>query len=140
MTKKFLLLFTFCILAFSFEADAKKYPVLRFEKTTIDFGELDPDNPVVTCVFKFTNVGKGKLIINQADTNCGCTVADFTKEPVSPGGTGTITVKYDGTGNRPGRIKKAIRIYSNSKDGKTLIFIQGELKSLPREHKSKQAG
>ena len=137
MTKKLLLITTFLVLMFGMEANAKKFPVLRFEKTTIDFGDLDPDNPVATCVFKFTNVGKSKLIINQVKTSCGCTTADYTKDPISPGGTGYITVKYDGTGNRPGRIVKGIQVFSNAKDGMAGIFIRGELKSLPREHKNR---
>ncbi len=137
MTKKILLILSLLCLMFGIEANAKKFPVLKFEKTTIDFGELNPDDPQVTCVFKFTNVGKSKLIINQVKTSCGCTTADYTKDPISPGGTGYITVKYDGTGNRPGRIMKGIQVFSNAKEGMSRIFIRGELKSLPREQKHK---
>jgi len=137
MTKKILLILSLLCLMFGIEANAKKFPVLKFEKTTIDFGELNPDDPQVTCVFKFTNVGKSKLIINQVKTSCGCTTADYTKDPISPGGTGYITVKYDGTGNRPGRIMKGIQVFSNAKEGMSRIFIRGELKSLRREQKHK---
>lgn len=137
MTKKTLLILSLLCLMFGIQANAKKFPVLKFEKTTIDFGELNPDDPQVTCVFKFTNVGKSKLIINQVKTSCGCTTADYTKDPISPGGTGYITVKYDGTGNRPGRIMKGIQVFSNAKEGMSRIFIRGELKSLPREQKHK---
>ena len=137
MTKKILLILSLLCLMFGIEANAKKFPVLKFEKTTIDFGELNPDDPQVTCLFKFTNVGKSKLIINQVKTSCGCTTADYTKDPISPGGTGYITVKYDGTGNRPGRIMKGIQVFSNAKEGMSRIFIRGELKSLPREQKHK---
>ena len=137
MTKKIVLILSLLCLMFGIEANAKKFPVLKFEKTTIDFGELNPDDPQVTCVFKFTNVGKSKLIINQVKTSCGCTTADYTKDPISPGGTGYITVKYDGTGNRPGRIMKGIQVFSNAKEGMSRIFIRGELKSLPREQKHK---
>ena len=56
------------LLAMAQEADAKKYPELKFEKTTIDFGTFSQDNPVQKCVFKFTNVGKEKLIINYVHT------------------------------------------------------------------------
>lgn len=137
MTKKTLLVFSLLCFMFCIESSAKKFPVLKFEQTTIDFGELDPDNPQVTCVFKFTNVGKSKLIINQVKTTCGCTTADYTKDPISPGATGFITVKYDGTATRPGRIMKTIQIYSNAKEGMSRVFIRGELKSLPREQKHK---
>jgi len=137
MTKKTLLILSLLCFMFTIDASAKKFPVLKFEKTTIEFGELDPDNPVVTCVFKFTNVGKAKLIINQVKTTCGCTTADYTKDPISPGATGFITVKYDGTATRPGRIMKTIQIYSNAKESMSRIFIRGELKSLPKEQKHK---
>lgn len=121
------------LLAMAQEADAKKYPELKFEKTTIDFGTFSQDTPVQKCTFKFTNVGKEKLIINYVHTACGCTVADYPKDPISPGASGEIRVTYDGTGKMPGKFKKYVQIFSNCKDEMCRVFIQGDMTAMPKE-------
>lgn len=115
---------------FTMSVSAKKYPVIKFEKTTIDIGVFSEDNPIQTCVFKFTNVGKAKLVVNYVSTSCGCTVAEYPKDYISPGGTGEIKVTYDGTGKLPGKMKKHILIYTNCKDDIARIFIQGEMSAV----------
>ena len=47
--------------------------------------------------------------------SCGCTVPDYTKEPILPGKTGTIKVTYNGTGKYPGHFKKSITLRTNAK-------------------------
>lgn len=126
--KLFSLLLALC---FTLGMSAKKYPVIKFEQTTYDFGTFSMDEPVQKCVFKFTNTGKAKLIINYVHASCGCTVAEFTKDPIAPGGTGVITVTYDGTGKMPGKFKKNIQVFSNCKSDISRIFIQGEMTDVP---------
>jgi hypothetical protein len=110
---------------------AKKFPEIKFEKTAIDLGTFSMDNPVQKCIFKFTNVGKAKLVINQVHTSCGCTVADYPKDFISPGASGEITITYNGTGKMPGRFKKGIQIYTNSKNEMSRVFIMGEMSDIP---------
>lgn len=106
---------------------AKKYPEITFEKTTIDFGLFSQDQTLHSCVFKFTNTGKAKLVINYVGTSCGCTVADYPKDYISPGGTGEIRVTYDSKGKLPGKFRKTIQIYTNCKDDLTRLYIIGEM-------------
>lgn len=110
---------------------AKKYPQIKFEKTTINLGSFCMDDPVQKCVFKFTNTGKAKLVINYVHTSCGCTVADYTKDFIAPGGTGVITVTYDGKGKMPAKFKKSIQVFSNCKDDMTRLYITGEMTDVP---------
>ena len=114
-------------------ASAKKYPEIKFEKTTIDFGVFSQDDPVQKCVFKFTNTGKGKLVINYVHASCGCTVAEFPKDFISPGASGEIVVTYNGTGRMPGRFKKHVQVFTNCKNDLTRIFIQGEMSALKKD-------
>ena len=109
----------------------KKYPVIQFDKTTIDLGTFSSDTPVQTCTFKFRNVGDAKLVINYVHTSCGCTVADFPKDYISPGGSGVITVTYDATGKMPGKFRKAIQVFTNCKDDYMRIFVQGNMTTPP---------
>lgn len=122
----FIMTFMLCI-----GVSAKKYPQIKFEKTTINLGSFCMDDPVQKCVFTFTNTGKAKLVINYVHTSCGCTVADYTKDFIAPGGTGKITVTYDGKGKMPAKFKKSIQVFSNCKDDMTRIYIIGEMTDVP---------
>lgn len=116
-----------CVCALS----AKKYPEIKFEKTTIELGTFSMDEPVQKCVFKFTNTGKAKLVINQVRPSCGCTVAEYPKDFISPGGTGEIIVTYNGAGKMPGRFKKTINVVTNCKNELARIAIAGTMSDVP---------
>ena len=90
--KKYLLITLMLVCAFTY-ANAQKQADIKFDKTTMDLGKFPESNPVQKCTFTFTNTGNAPLIINQAIASCGCTVPEYTKEPVAPGKTGTTTVR-----------------------------------------------
>lgn len=138
MKKKvnFLVLLALCLFAVSVQA--KKLPQIRFEKTTIDLGKFSMDNPVQKCVFKFTNTGKAKLVINAVHASCGCTVAEYPKDFIAPGATGEITVTYNGTGKMPGYFKKNVQIFTNCDPDMVRIFIQGDMTDVPVSKKTKK--
>lgn len=122
------------LLAFTFTVvSAKKYPVIKFEKTVIDFGTFSQDEPVQKAIFKFTNVGDSKLVINYVHTSCGCTVAEYTKDFISPGGTGQIVVTYNGSGKMPGEFKRYVQVFTNCKDELSRIFIKGYMSATKKE-------
>lgn len=106
---------------------AKKYPEIKFETTSIDLGTFSMDDAVRKCVFKFTNVGKAKLVINYVHPSCGCTVAEYTKDFIAPGASGEITVTYNGKGKMPAKFKKSIQVFTNCKDDMSRIYIYGEM-------------
>jgi hypothetical protein len=128
---KKLITFTIISMLICLYAEAKKYPEIKFEKTTIDVGTFSQDEPEQKAVFKFTNVGKAKLVINYVHTSCGCTVAEYPKDFISPGGTGEIIVTYNGEGKLPGKFKKHIQIFTNCKDDLSRVFIQGYMSAVP---------
>jgi len=116
----------------------KKHAQIKYEQTTIDVGTFSQDDPVQKCTFKFYNVGDAKLYINYVHTSCGCTVADFPKDPISPGGSGEITVTYNGTNKMPGKFKKTIQVFSNCKDELSRVYILGNMSALTKEELAKQ--
>ena len=132
------LLLFIAMIALSLGVQAKKYPQIKFEKTTIDFGTFSMDNPIQKCVFKFTNVGNAKLVITQVHASCGCTVAEYPKDFIAPGASGEIKVTYDGSNKMPARFKKSIQIFTNSKEEMTRLFISGDMTDVPVSKKSKQ--
>ncbi len=100
---------------------------IKFDKTTHDFGKFSEAQPSQECTFKFTNTGDAPLVINQAVASCGCTVPNYTKEPVAPGKTGQIKVTYNGKGKFPGHFKKSITIRTNGKPEMTRLYIEGTM-------------
>lgn len=130
---KRLSLFFLMTLFFMVGVQAKKYPKIKFEKTTVDFGDFSEADGPQTCTFIFANVGDAPLVINYVYTSCGCTVAEYSKDAISPGGKGSVTVTYNGKGKQPGRFKKSIQVFSNCKEDLARVFIQGNMVSLPRE-------
>ena len=100
---------------------------IKFDKLTNDFGTFSESSPVVTCTFTFTNVGNQPLVVNQAVASCGCTVPEYTKDPVKPGEKGEIKVTYNGTGKFPGHFKKSITVRTNGKVEMTRLYIEGPM-------------
>src|SRR4051812_13816053 len=57
-------------------------------------------------IFRFKNTGAKPLIIISAQPGCGCTVADYPKEPIAPGADGVITAGYQAPGGTGGEFRK----------------------------------
>ena len=106
---------------------------IKFDKTTHDFGTFSENDPKVTCTFKFTNTGDGLLIIHQAIASCGCTVPQYSKEPIKPGESGEIIVTYNGAGKFPGHFKKSITVRTNAKSEIVRLYVTGDM--LPADNK-----
>ena len=100
---------------------------IKFDKLAHDFGNFPESSPVVSCTFTFTNTGDKPLVINQAVASCGCTVPEYTKDPIQPGKKGEINVTYNGTGKFPGHFKKSITVRTNGKVEMTRLYIEGTM-------------
>jgi hypothetical protein len=68
--------------------------VAKFVSESIDLGKIKQDNPT-TATFEITNIGTEPLLIEQASPTCGCTIGEYTKEPIAPGKMGTIKATYN---------------------------------------------
>jgi len=72
-------------------------PLMEFSTTDHDFGTIN-EGDVVEYTYAFKNSGAAPLIIQSAQGSCGCTVPDWTKEPIPVGGTGYVKAKFDSNG------------------------------------------
>ncbi|HXH17778.1 MAG TPA: DUF1573 domain-containing protein [Chitinophagales bacterium] len=114
-------------------------PVMTFETETIDYGTILRYADGVR-EFKFKNTGNAPLIINNCAGTCGCTVPSCPKEPIQPGETGSIQVKY--ATDRVGQFNKGVKIYSNASpaDQPITVYIKGNvLNEEDPSHKSDPA-
>lgn len=123
--KKSLFLFGIALIAMNIMADDGAE--LTFKQKEHNFGVIAQDTCVVSCTFTFTNTGNQPLVIHQAISSCGCTVPEYTMEPIAPGKSGVINVTYNGKTKRPGVFKKSITVHSNAINTPTRIYIEGEM-------------
>jgi hypothetical protein len=121
-------LITYLVIAFlSFTAKGQTGPKIEFKDkdNTIDYGNVSKDADSGIRTFEFTNTGDAPLIITNVQSTCGCTVPTKPTEPILPGKTGKIEVKYN---MNPGPIRKTITVESNAvnyEGGKIAIKIKG---------------
>ncbi|MFN8332574.1 MAG: DUF1573 domain-containing protein [Saprospiraceae bacterium] len=73
----------------------------------------------------FTNKGTEPLIVKNARGSCGCTVPTWPKEPIMPGETGVIEIRYDT--QRVGSINKTVSIQTNEGDEEIRLFVKGNI-------------
>lgn len=107
---------------------------IKFEKDVHDFGQMKQNGDAST-EFKFTNTGTEPLIISNAKGSCGCTVPEWPREPIAPGASGAIKVKYDS--KRVGPINKSVTISSNASNApQTIIRIKGNIEAAPKADES----
>ena len=97
-------------------------PKIEFEKTEHDYGTI-PQGGDGTTKFVFKNTGDAPLILSNVRSSCGCTVPKWPKDPISPGESAAIDVKYDT--RRPGNFSKTITVYSNTAESPIYLRIKG---------------
>jgi hypothetical protein len=102
----------------------------KFDKTLHDYGTIkkgaDP-----YCTFTLTNTSKEPLIITSANGSCGCTVPEYSKEPIMPGKSITIKVRYDT--QRVGPFEKQVTVLFQGKDQPAVLKIKGVVEAPPAE-------
>lgn len=127
-------LFTLSLAVFSvalFAQGTLSGPEITFEKDVHDFGNLKQGGDAST-EFKFTNTGSEPLIISDSKGSCGCTVPEWPKEPIAPGKSAVIKVKYDS--KRVGPINKSVTVTSNAgNEPSKVLRIKGNIDAVPSE-------
>jgi len=94
-------------------ASASKQPLttVALSGSNFDFGKIKKGEKVQH-VYEITNTGSNPLVISEVKPGCGCTVPDFTKEPIMPGKKGKITLHFDST-NFEGNVSKFADVFAN---------------------------
>jgi hypothetical protein len=95
---------------------------LHFDQDNHIFGTI-PFREEATCTFEFTNTGNTMLIVQDVLTSCWCTVPEWTKQPVSPGKKGRVTIRYNA--DFTGKFVKTISVFYNGTDSPFELKISG---------------
>ena len=102
-----------------------------FAQNSHDFGNIIQNSTTNQHTFTFTNTGTNPLIISNAKGSCGCTVPKWPKEPIPPGGTGTIEVEYN-PGSQKGSQKKTVTVTANTEPADTRLSISAVVEEEPQ--------
>lgn len=97
-------------------------PEVNWENEVIDYGTIAKGSNGAR-EFRFTNTGTTPLVINSASGSCGCTVPTKPTEPIMPGQSGVIGVKYDT--QRVGPFTKTVTVSTNASDKPKVLTIKG---------------
>lgn len=120
--------------------NVEKRSSIMFDKLVHDFGALEKGGDA-SCVFTFKNMTKKPVTLTNVKTSCGCTAADWPKEPIAKKKKGSIKVKYDS--NRIGKFTKTIKVYIEGEENPIQLEIKGtivspnanDVKAVPAEKK-----
>ncbi len=110
---------------------------LTFEATTIDYvvtaatADLVSKNGAQQLkkgadglrTFKYTNTSQSPVLIKSAQGSCGCTVPKYKQEPIAPGESGFIEVRYDT--QITGVFTKTVTVATNGKPAQFVLSIKG---------------
>ena len=115
------------------EVDPATAATLVLDEQSFDFGTLE-EGEKVEHLFKFTNTSTNPLTISNARGSCGCTVPEWPKEPIPPGGRGEIKVKFDSKGKK-GKQSKTVTLTANTIPANTMLTINSEVIKLDDDGK-----
>jgi len=111
---------------------------IEFEEEVFDFGDI-AEGDVVEHIFNFKNTGNNPLIISKATGSCGCTVPEWPRDPIAPGQTGELKVKFNSKG-KEGEQDKRVTIQANTIPNNTVIRIVGAVAVDPDKQTEETEG
>jgi hypothetical protein len=101
---------------------------MSFKTKEHDFGDII-ENQKVETTYEFVNTGKVDLLINDCKAACGCTVPDWPKTPIKPGGAGVIKVVFDSAG-KSGMNTKIVTVVANIQEGTTELKFTANVRPI----------
>ena len=106
-------------------AQSKPLTNIALSEAQFDFGKIKKGDQKEH-VYEVTNTGENPLIISQVKPGCGCTVPDYTKDPILPGQKGKITLKFDSS-NFDGLVNKQAEVYANVEKAPIVISFSADI-------------
>ena len=106
------------------EAAKKKGQEIWFEEYLHDYGQIAKDSDG-TWNFEFKNIGDYPIVVSRVRSTCGCTVPEWSREPIEPGSTGKITVVYNTA--QTGTFLKSLYVYSSAANSPIKLQVKGKV-------------
>ncbi|HRH47189.1 MAG TPA: DUF1573 domain-containing protein [Panacibacter sp.] len=104
--------------------DSANFTSVLWIDSIVNFGTVTKGQKV-HITYKCKNVGNKPLFIYSVRPGCGCTVADYTKAAIAPGGTGEVNAEFDSNHGVPGEVRKSITVQTNTVNPSPLLIFTG---------------
>ena len=109
---------------------AAQLTTIQWLDSAQNYGKIN-EGQKLAISFRFRNSGNKPLVIESVQPTCGCTVADYPKEPIAPGGEGEITGSFDSNG-REGLQRKHITVRTNTDPAQQDVTFEVNVVGRPR--------
>jgi hypothetical protein len=113
----------FCFILIFLSMNGFAQSIIQFKDLKKNFGMVKKGE-VVNMVYSYKNVGNTPLIIYDYKVGCSCTEVEFSRDPLLPGESAEINVKFD-TKSTYDRQDRIIEIISNAKNSNQKIRLKG---------------
>ena len=97
---------------------------VEFDRTVWDFGDVLLSDGALECQFRMKNIGNKPVVIYNVTTTCGCTDVTWSREPVRPGKTATISAIYTND-EGPYPFDKALTAHISGVSRPVILRIRG---------------
>ena len=98
---------------------------VALSESNFAFGKIKKGEKVEH-VYEVTNTGTNPLVISEVKPACGCTVPDYTKDPILPGQKGKITLKFD-SASFDGLVSKQAEVYANVEKAPIVLSFSADI-------------
>ncbi len=97
---------------------------VRFDNIRHEFGSVIWHTPCQVS-FKIYNDGTAPLTLTDVETDCGCTVAQWSREPIAPGAAGVITATFDA--ELLGHFEKQVLVFTDAAEEPYTLTLSGDV-------------
>lgn len=104
---------------------------VEIDHTVHDFGDVRIDAGPQNCVYTFTNVSDGEMIIFNVVSSCGCTAASWTRDAIPAGGKGVVNATYKNE-DGPYPFDKTLTVYVSTVTKPVILRLRGVVQEKPR--------
>ncbi len=119
-----LIILIFNIFAMTVSAQETVGGVVEFDRTVYDFGDVMLSDGPISCEFKMKNISSMPIVIYSITTTCGCTDVEWSKEPIRPGASVTVSATYSND-EGPYPFNKTLTMYLSGVDKPILLKLKG---------------
>jgi hypothetical protein len=100
-------------------------PRVEIKENKQSFGSVKRGE-LVELKYELKNTGNSALLLLASEVSCSCTLVEFSKEPVAPGKSTTVVVKFD-TKSVWGRQDRYVYISCNDPKGEIALRYKGQV-------------
>lgn len=98
--------------------------IVEFDKVIHNFGDVMLSDGALQCSFQMKNISEKPVVIYNVVTSCGCTDVKWTREPIMPGKSGSISSTYTND-EGPYPFDKTLTVYVSGLSKPVILRLRG---------------